>query len=232
LHNYTLIRSARRKTLLIQVKQGQVIVRAPVYVSALKIAQFVGQKSAWLQKKIVEYQQQVHALPTFQHHSTLYYLGEKKHLKISYAINASTYINNDKIVIELPFRQRKKKRSAEQFQALIKQQLGQFFKEKLHHYLSEKLPLLSQRLTAYPQSYKIRFYRSRWGSCNSRGELSFNYLLMMVPNWVIDYVIIHELCHLTYLNHSNNFWQLVKLHCNQVEPAKQWLKQHQQELIW
>ena len=78
----------------------------------------------------------------------------------------------------------------------------------------------------------IRQYSARWGSCNNRKEISFNYLLMMAPPWVIDYVVIHELCHLTHLNHSQHFWQLVIKHCAYFQEAKQWLKHHQTELIW
>ena len=83
-----------------------------------------------------------------------------------------------------------------------------------------------------PSKIKIRQYKARWGSCNSRKEVSLNYLLMMAPLWVIDYVIIHELCHLVHMNHSSQFWALVKLHCPDYNTAKQWLITHQKDLHW
>jgi hypothetical protein len=206
-------------------------VRAPVYVSLAQIEQFITQKSCWLRQKIAE--QQHTKLPlAFRQNSTIYYLGEKKRLHIAYAISPKVEVNHEALVVTLSFRQQKKYNSEQKICMLVRQQLGHFFKEKLNEYLASKLPIFSQQLNLYPKSYKIRFYKSRWGSCNSRAELNFNYLLMMVPDWVIDYVIFHELCHLAYLNHSPDFWQLVNKNFNQVAQAKQWLKQHQQQLTW
>ncbi len=232
LFNYQLIRSARRKTLLLQVKQGQVFVRAPVYVSLAQIEQFIEQKSCWLKQKIAEHQQPENLLPAFYHDSIVYYLGEQKRLMIRYAPKASLIVDKDLIVVTLTFKQQEKYQCDEQISALVRQQLACFFKEKLQTYLINKLAEFCPKLTLYPTKYKVRFYKRRWGSCNSRGELSFNYLLMMLPCWVIDYVIIHELCHLQHLNHSVNFWALVNKHCAYTEQAKQWLKDNQYKLIW
>lgn len=232
LFNYQLIRSARRKTLLLQVKQGQVFVRAPVYVSLAQIEQFIEQKSCWLKQKIATHQQSQNLVPAFNHHSIVYYLGEQKRLDIRYAAKASLDVEGEFIVVTLTFKQQKKYQSTAQINTLVRRQLAHFFKEKLQAYLANRLVDFCQKLNLYPENYKVRFYKRRWGSCNSRGELSFNYLLMMTPSWVIDYVIVHELCHLQHLNHSVNFWALVNKHCAYTEQAKQWLKENQYKLIW
>jgi len=240
---YQLIRSARRKTLLLQVKQGKVTVRAPARLPLSQIKAFVADKSAWLKQKLAEQylaSQQVNTVKqvTFTQNSPLFYLGVEHSLNIEFAQKSAIYINDLSITVVLSYRQQSNIEALHGEAAhheLIKQvrkKLSAFFKQQLHHYLEQKLPNMIEFCQLYPISYKIRFYKSRWGSCNSRGELSFNYLLMLLPSWVIDYVIIHELCHLQHLNHSKNFWQLVEYNCSNYKRAIAWLKTHQQQLIW
>ena len=76
----------------------------------------------------------------------------------------------------------------------------------------------------------IRNQKTRWGSCSQTGTLSFNYRLMMAPPAVIDYVIIHELCHITHMNHSKSFWNKVASVMPDYAIHKQWLKEHGHEL--
>ncbi len=76
----------------------------------------------------------------------------------------------------------------------------------------------------------IRDQKSRWGSCSSRGTLSFNYRLMFAPPRVLDYVVVHELCHLTHMNHSADFWGMVQRIMPDYRIYKQWLKDHGHEL--
>ncbi len=82
-------------------------------------------------------------------------------------------------------------------------------------------------------SYKtlsIRDQKSRWGSCSSRGTLSFNYRLIFAPPRVLDYVVVHEICHMTHMNHSKDFWDLVEQIMPDYKIHKKWLKEHGQEL--
>lgn len=76
----------------------------------------------------------------------------------------------------------------------------------------------------------IRNQKTRWGSCSSTGTLSFNYRLMFAPPRVLDYVVVHELCHLTHMNHSRDFWNLVASVMPDYKQYKVWLKEHGQEL--
>jgi predicted metal-dependent hydrolase len=164
--------------------------------------------------------------------SFLWINGQQKTLQISFEKKSSTEDLINEVLVTLPHRIETKCLEQLYLSQQVKKQLASWLKERALHYIAEQLPLLSERTGLIPTSFKVRFYKARWGSCNNRGELSFNYLLMMAPTWVIDYVIIHELCHLKHLNHSNKFWQLVMQHCPNYIDAKNWLKSHQTHLVW
>lgn len=77
----------------------------------------------------------------------------------------------------------------------------------------------------------IRDQKTRWGSCSAKGTLSFNWRLMLAPPAILDYVVVHELCHLTHMNHSSAFWQKVESVYPDYRTARKWLKEHGQELV-
>jgi predicted metal-dependent hydrolase len=77
----------------------------------------------------------------------------------------------------------------------------------------------------------IRDQRTRWGSCSSAGNLSFNWRLVLAPFEVLDYVVVHELCHLRVANHSRRFWQLVETRRPEWREQRNWLSEHGPELL-
>ena len=76
----------------------------------------------------------------------------------------------------------------------------------------------------------IRDQKTRWGSRSSSGTLSFNYRLMYAPLKVLDYVVVHELCHITHMNHSKDFWNMVASILPDYKESRNWLKEHGKEL--
>ena len=77
----------------------------------------------------------------------------------------------------------------------------------------------------------IRMQKTRWGSCSSKGNLSFNCLLMRTPDEITDYVVVHELCHLKEMNHSPRFWAEVEKVLPDYKDRRKWLKDHQNEIM-
>lgn len=77
----------------------------------------------------------------------------------------------------------------------------------------------------------IRNQKTRWGSCSGKGNLNFNCLLMLAPDEVVDYVVVHELCHLIEMNHSKEFWAQVEKVLPDYKQRRKWLKEHGNEIM-
>ncbi|MBL4822764.1 MAG: M48 family metallopeptidase [Colwellia sp.] len=234
---YQVVRS-RRKTLSLQVRHGQVLVRAPYCVDENFITRLIDKKSAWLKAKIAQQSQANEVCCDFSQGSTLFLFGKLVTLDIIFDKQARTVLTDDNInsrkilTIVLALRNKNKLNNSVLLAAAVKNQLEHYFKQQAQQIIPLKVATYAQLTSLTPTSIKIRQYRARWGSCNNRGELSFNYLLMMLPIEVINYVVIHELCHLEYLNHSKEFWQLVAKYFPLHTQAKQWMKINQSALQW
>jgi len=241
--DYQVLRS-NRKTLSLQVKQGRVFVRAPYHLDERFIDSFIKKKNAWLKTKITEQNQTVDLCCNFTHGAKLFLLGQLVTLNIVFDVVDEKRTPKERVfltgtdnaeqilTIKLPLRIEVKQLEVSQLGVLVKKQIEYYFKQEAQRIILPKVAYYAKLTQLEPTSIKIRQYRARWGSCNSRGELSFNYLLMMLPIEVIDYVIVHELCHLRYLDHSQYFWQLVEKHFPNYAAAKQWVKNHQPALHW
>ena len=106
--------------------------------------------------------------------------------------------------------------------------LEQWYRIQAAKLLKKRADKLSAQLGLNYNRLIIRGQKTRWGSCSHKGNLSFNWKLIMAPEPVIDYVIIHELTHLKEMNHTKRFWQLVAEHCPQWHEHRKWLRDFEQ----
>lgn len=93
-------------------------------------------------------------------------------------------------------------------------------------YIPPRVAMYAERIGVSYGRITIRHQRTRWGSCSTKGNLNFNCLLMLTPPEVIDYVIVHELCHRKEMNHSARFWALVASLLPNYTEQKRWLREH------
>lgn len=103
--------------------------------------------------------------------------------------------------------------------------------KKARAYLTARCDLYATQLGVTYNRISIRKQRTRWGSCSSKGNLNFNVLLMMAPIDVIDYVVIHELCHRKEMNHSKRFWALVESQMPDYKECRRWLRENGDHLM-
>ena len=110
--------------------------------------------------------------------------------------------------------------------------------DEVQNLAQSALEIIPKRAEFYATIIGVRFNKltirnqiSLWGSCSSKGNLSFNCLLMLTPPEVIDYVIVHELCHRKHMNHSKNFWSEVERVLPNYKESKKWLKNNGNALL-
>lgn len=104
-------------------------------------------------------------------------------------------------------------------------------REKARQLVTERVQYYAPFIGVRYGQISIRMQRTRWGSCSSKGNLNFNCLLALVPSEVLDYVVVHELCHLKELNHSERFWSEVSNVLPDYKVQKKWLKDNGNNLI-
>lgn len=114
--------------------------------------------------------------------------------------------------------------SPEQSSVTVNELYNAWLRHTAHKFLTNRVREIAVRSGFRVNRVSIRGQKTRWGSCSSGGNLSFNYRLMCHRNEVIDYVIIHELCHLKEMNHSEKFWKLVGAFCPDYKNLRKELK--------
>lgn len=205
---YRLQLSARRKkSIAIQVKaDGEVIVRAPRHLSRATIDRFILGKRAWVSAQL----DRLAALPprpttTYSDGEMHHYLGRAYPLRLRIADGARRrlHFSDEALQLELP--------AADGARALLdtwyRQQARAVFHARLRH-IAPQLPWIGNALP----DMKIRAMRRQWGSCSRKGHISLNLHLIKAPVACIDYVLVHELCHLKEHNHSPRFYALMQRH--------------------
>jgi predicted metal-dependent hydrolase len=110
--------------------------------------------------------------------------------------------------------------------AVVRAALLTWYRAKAREILAERVTTWEACMGVQHARLTVRDQRSRWGSCSSRGSLSFSWRLILAPPPILDYVVIHELAHLRELNHGARFWEIVEHHCPEYAERRRWLRQH------
>lgn len=127
--------------------------------------------------------------------------------------------------------EKKNSRPHSDLSAVQRSALENRYKEAARSYIPKRVAYYHAITGGTYSRISIRDQKTRWGSCSNKGTLSFNWRLMLAPPTILDYVIVHELCHLTHMNHSPAFWQAVESVYPDYKNARKWLKDHGSELV-
>lgn len=178
---------------------GALKLTAPAWISQRQILNFIEQNRSAIRHNLLE-------SPRRRVYREGEAIGKNHLLKIVAGETLSISVRPNFLVLNLP-----KNQSIDEpeVQNLIRSKVAQILRRQARNYLPERLSYLARKHGFSYQKIRLSHATTRWGSCSSRGTISLNISLMTLPNELIDYVIIHELCHTRHMNHSRSFWQEV-----------------------
>jgi hypothetical protein len=221
--NYTIIRSNRKTVGLVVDLEKGVIIRAPRRLTNSQIKEVVKKKSSWIIKKLKEVRK-IKPAPevNFISGEEIFYLGGKYRLKVmeSDMIKKTRvkYYQGEFQIEAPPFLDETERRSS------IRQEMVKWYKDQARVKIEERVRIYQDKMGVCYNKITVKEQKKRWGSCSSKGNLNFNWRLIMAPVSVIDYIVVHELAHLVHPNHSTDFWELVKAIIPDYKERQEWLK--------
>lgn len=204
------IKRSKRKTISLVINpNGDFIVKAPIKTKDSEIFNFINQKSSWIISKITEQKKNYIKPICFIEGETITIKGNQYTIKF----HNKTLVKITEHELFLPTNEPKEKLIA-------------FLKRYAKQYIDERIKLISSLFNFNYTTFSITSAKSCWGSCSYNNKLHFTYKLIFCPQDVIDYVILHELCHTKEKNHSNKFWLLVESFYPDYLVSEKWLKKN------
>lgn len=218
---FTIARSPRRRSISIEIRKAQVVVRAPMDAAQSLLMGFLHQKSAWVRAKISEQQQTLAIQPApriYGQGSEIPFMDETLTLVLGRGPRtAVARIDQCLHLILSP-------RSRLTDDAQIRQLLSRWYQQQALNVLKRKTTALAQAMGLVCTQISIKATRSKWGHCTSRGAIQYNWQILLAPEAIVDYLVAHEVSHLRHHNHSADFWALVARVCPTFKADRAWLK--------
>ena len=195
-----LISRSKRKTISIVItSDAKVLVKAPLKISLNEINKFVYEKQNWIESKLNIITQNRSQFDDVINYKKMLILGIKYDIYKSDNVKKIA-LESDKLIVPSKY-------TNEKILEIVKKWYINFANE----IISNRYEEISKHIKLKGKEVLINNTRGRWGACTSKGRITFNFRIVMLPPKLIDYVIIHELCHLVEMNHSTKFWNLVSL---------------------
>ena len=214
---YRIVRS-KRKSVAIHLRNGEVEVRTPQRIETAWVQRFVESKSDWINTQLAQQCKNKSEQYRIADGEIITFLGRELELQLRLASRNKVYIEAGKLCIEGRIETPEKALKI----------LHNWLKDQARAYMIPRAEAYASRLGVANSLQQIRFRktRSKWGHCSSKGIIQFNELIMLAPAAVVEYLIIHEVCHLVHMNHSRQYWKLVKSHCPDYKDTKTWLTEN------
>jgi len=224
---YELIRT-KRKTIAIYIRDGRVIVRAPMRAPVREIDAFVFSKLDWIEKHLESEARRNELRSAFKldYGSIVLFLGREYSVESTHGENTmyfppglssveSTHGENTMNFppglssVESTHGENTMYFPPGLSREQLRRKLIRYYKEQAQTYIADRASHFAKHMNVSPANIRIGSAKRSWGSCTSYGRLTFSWRLIMAPPEAVDYVVVHELAHLRQLNHSPGFWAIV-----------------------
>ena len=207
-----IIRS-KRKTLSLTINENaELIIRAPKRLSIEKIQDFINEKENWINRKKRLIENQIKDVTS--NHNKLLYLGNFFPINVEQNASKELFFTGEEFIAN----------SIEPDSLSLS--IKKWYKNKFKEIALPRVAYFANKHNLMVNQVRIKNQKTMWGSCSSKNNINLNYLLLMAPMGVIDYVIVHELVHTIHRNHSTDFWDSVESIMPEFQEHKRWLKKN------
>ena len=211
-----------RKTMEIAVEPpDSITVTAPIGTKEEEILKRVESKGSWIIQKIYSFKH-MNYMPIqreFVNGESFMYLGRNYSLQIE--IDSSVKKPEVKL-----YRGKFIVKASDKYEENIRKAMEQWYRDKAKEVLELRVKYYQRFFNIEPMNIRIKEQKKRWGSCTSKNELLFNWRCIMAKSNALDYIVVHEMCHMYHKDHSKEFWGLVASVLPDYEIRKEWLKNY------
>lgn len=209
----------RIRNCYISIKDGIVKVKVPLKTSDKKIQELLEEKKDWIIKNVTK-QQKNKKVYKYVDGEMFRVLGKEIPLKITFEKTKKTkikiWLNKLVVVLPIEFKENSNKQ--------VEQLVDEFYTQLAEKEVEKAMRKMSMTVGLAPNLYRVKKLKSVWGNCSSKANISISRNIVMYSRHAIEYVCLHELCHLKYMNHSKDFWNMVEKYMPDYKKAEKELK--------
>ncbi len=219
--DYRVIRSRRSTADVIIDRDGSVVVRAPEWADDDQVASIVASKHYWIYRSLAEWRDlNASRVPReYKNGESFLYLGRAYRLLLVSDQDEALQLKNGRFTLRRDL--------IEQGEiAAARTAFREFYAAKGLERLRSRVDYYAPKVGVAPTGVAVRELGHRWASCSAAGKLSFHWKCMMAPQTIIDYIVVHELCHFHHRDHTAAFWNEVDKVLPDVRERKEWLRKH------
>lgn len=219
--SYEVVRSRRETADIIIERDGRVLVRAPEWVDNQRIAEIVASKHYWIYQGLAEWRDlnATRVLREYKNGEGFLYLGRAYRLLLVADQDEPLLLKGGRFTLRRDL--------VDQGEiAAAKAAFHDYYVDRGRERLRQRVDYYAPKVGVTPTAVDVRELGIRWASCSPSGALAFHWKCMMAPQTIIDYVVVHELCHFHYLDHTDAFWNEVDKVMPSYRERKEWLRKN------